>query len=389
MTGFRLEPVDTLFFRDGTPFTADSARQDGVDSLFPPHPPTVAGALRAALARANGWNGHGRWPEDICRVLGDGLEDPGRLAIDGPFVLHDEEPLFRAPRHLLGASGASGWRPAALLRPGQTTLCDLGDAIRLPEAPPSTDEIMSLDASDGHWLTGAGMQAVLRGRCPSENEVLESRALWREESRIGLERQQHTRTAKESMLYSSTHVRLMHGRPRPRRPGHSGDVALGVRVSGIPESWKLPVGDLIPLGGESRVVECHRWSVDPALATPRDEIVASGRAAVIALSPLDLDGAVDQTGLSLAVPEGGDVEIVSACLDRPLRIGGWDSLTRRPHPLRSVLAPGSVLFCEAAEPHRFLDAMTGGTGLPSLGRRQAFGFGAVALGIWPIGSEAT
>ena len=113
MTGFRLEPVDTLFFRDGTPFTADSAPQDGVDSLFPPHPPTVAGALRAALARANGWNGHGRWPEDICRVLGDGLEDPGRLSIDGPFVLHDEEPLFRSPRHLLGASGASGWRPGA------------------------------------------------------------------------------------------------------------------------------------------------------------------------------------------------------------------------------------------------------------------------------------
>ena len=96
----------------------------------------------------------------------------------------------------------------------------------------ATDEIMSLDASDGHWLTRAGMHAVLRGRCPSENEVLESRALWREESRIGLERQQHTRTAKESMLYSSTHVRLMHGRPRPRRPGHRGDVALGVRVSG-------------------------------------------------------------------------------------------------------------------------------------------------------------
>ena len=389
MTGFRLEPVDTLFFRDGTPFTADSAPQDGVDSLFPPHPPTVAGALRAALARANGWNGHGRWSEDICCVLGDGWDDPGRLSIDGPFLLHDEEPLFRAPQYLLGASGPSGWRPRTLLRPGPPALCDLGDAVRLPEIPSSAEEILSLGASDGHWLTRAGMQTVLRGRCPSGNEVMESRALWGEEPRIGLKRQQQTRTAEENMLYSSTHVRLMHGRPCLRRPGQPGDVSLGVRVSGIPKSWKLPIGDLVPLGGESRVAECHRWTGDPALDMPRDEIVASGRAAIIALSPLDLDGAVDANGLFLTVPGGGNVEIASACLDRPLRIGGWDSLTRRPHPLRSVLAPGTVLFCEAAQPRRFLDAMTGGTGLPSMGRRQAFGFGAVALGIWPIESEAT
>ena len=389
MTGLRLEPVDTLFFRNGTPFTADSAPQDGVDSLFPPHPPTVAGALRAALARANGWDGRGRWPEDVCRVLGDGWDDPGEFSVDGPFLLQDEEPLFRAPRHLLGASGTTGWRPRALLRPGPPMLCDLGDTVRLPEAPPGTEEVQSLAVSDGHWLTRAGMQTVLRGQCPTDNHVVESRALWRAESRIGLERQQQTRTAKESMLYSSKHIRLMHGRPCPRRPGQRGEVALGVRVSGIPEPWKLPVGGLVPLGGESRLVECHRWSIDPALAMPRGEIVASGRVAVVALSPLDLDGAVDENGLSLEIPGGDAVAIVAACLDRPLRIGGWDSLTRRPHPLRSVLAPGSVLFCQAAEPRRFLEAVTDRTGLPSLGRRQAFGFGAVALGIWPPGSEAT
>lgn len=392
MTGLRFEPLDTLFFRDGTPFTADSAPQDDVDSLFPPHPPTVAGALRAALARANGWNGHGRWPDEFCRVLGDGWDDTGQLSIDGPFLLQDEEPLFRAPRHLLGATGPSGWRPRALLRPGPPTLCDLGDAVRLPEAPPGTEEALSLDAGNNHWLTRVGMQEVLRGQCPPEDQVVENRALWRAELRVGLERQPKTRTARENMLYSSTHVRMMHGHPRPGQTGHRGDVSLGVRVSGIPESWKEPVGDLIPLGGESRVAECHCWNVDPALTVTQDtqdEIIASGRAAVIALSPLDLDGAVDANGLSLAVPDGGEVRIVSACLDRPLRIGGWDSLARRPHPLRSVLAPGSVLFCEAAEPSRFVEAVNSGSGLPSLGSRQAFGFGAVALGIWPIKSEAT
>ena len=74
MTGVRLEPLDTWFFRDGTPFTADSAPQEDVRSLFPPHPPTVAGALRAALALSRGWSGRGRWSQEIAGVLGDGPE---------------------------------------------------------------------------------------------------------------------------------------------------------------------------------------------------------------------------------------------------------------------------------------------------------------------------
>ena len=377
MIGFRLEPVDTLFFRDGTPFAAGSAPQDGVNSLFPPHPTTVAGALRAGLAQANGWNGHGRWPERVSNVLGDGSDDLGLVSIDGPFLLRDNEPLYRAPRHLLGATDSAGWQPRVLLRPGPAAACDLGDAVRLPETPSYGDETAALKPGDRQWLTPAGMEAVLRGELPSTTELVASDALWKEEPRIGLERERHTRSAKEGMLYSTRHVRLIHA------------VSLGVRVAGIPGSWTLPFGRLVPLGGESRLVECRRWTVDPILTVPRESIVASRRVAVIALSPLDIDAAVATGREPLVVPGGSDVRIVSACLDRPLRIGGWDALARRPLPLRPVLAPGSVLFCEVADPCRFLEAMTAVRGRPSVGARQRFGFGAVALGTWPHESEAT
>ncbi len=49
MIGVQLHPVDTWFFRDGTPFAADSAPQEKLDSLFPPYPPTVVGALRTVI----------------------------------------------------------------------------------------------------------------------------------------------------------------------------------------------------------------------------------------------------------------------------------------------------------------------------------------------------
>ena len=34
MIGIRFDPLDTLFFRNGTPFARGSAPQDGVASLF-------------------------------------------------------------------------------------------------------------------------------------------------------------------------------------------------------------------------------------------------------------------------------------------------------------------------------------------------------------------
>ena len=375
MIGIRLEAVDTWFFRDGTPFLAGSAPQDDVGSSFPPHPASVAGALRAALALCNGWNGRGRWPVALDEVLGDGPGDLGMLSVDGPFLLRGDQPLFRAPRHLLGTVDADGWSPRACLRPGREVMCDLGDAVRLPEVPRAGSEFHDLETGDGWWLTRAGLESVLGGTFPSRTEVISSKELWSEEPRIGLERDRNTRTALEGGLYSTRHVRLMRG------------VSLGARVGGVPADWTLPFGRLVSLGGESRLAECREWHAEPALAVPKAEIEASGRVMIVALSPLDLERDV-YTGRR---PLGaiGNARVVSACLDRPQRIGGWDSLARRPLPLRCVLPPGSVLFCATAEPWRFIEAITGADGLARMGARQQWGFGLVALGNWSDEEEVS
>jgi len=366
--GIQFQPVDTWFFRDAAPFTAQSTPQEQVGSLFPPHPPTAVGAARAELARLNGWNGTGRWPPELCEVLGNGPDDLGKLSFGGPFLLRDEQPLFRAPRHLLGTANSHGWRPAALLRPGSPVACDLDDAVRLPELPDSAGGIEKLKPGNDAWLTAAGMNAVLGGRLPEAAEVVPSAALWEEEARIGLERERHTRTAKEGMLYSTRHV-------RPRR-----GVALGMHVAGVPADWVRPFDRVMPLGGESRLAACREWTLDLRLGAPVERIRSARRVALVALSPLDLAEAV-HPGTPVVGLDG--VRVVCACLERPHRVGGWDSLARRPLPLRPVLPPGSTLFCEMADGERFAAAATPGGGLVRIGTRQEWGFGLVALGIWP------
>lgn len=374
MTGVRLEPLDTWFFRDGTPFTADSTPQDDVRSLFPPHPPTVVGALRAALALSRGWSGRGRWSQKIAGVLGDGPESLGVLSLDGPFVLRNEEPLFRAPRRLLGVDEPDGWRPAAFLRPGAPAECDLGADIRLPEmsAARSGDDWSRRKAGDNQWLTPAGMNAVLRGELPAPDDLVSSRTLWSDEPRIGLERNPDTRTAEEGLLYSTRHVRLARS------------VSLGVRIGGLPPDWRPPFGRTLSFGGESRTAACREWNAALSLDAPLPN-TNGGRVTVIALTPLDLSD--DACLGSEPLEELGGARVVCACLDRPQRIGGWDSLARRPLPLRSVLPAGSVLFCEGAAPERLRDVITTGRRLARVGARRPLGFGLAALGAWPRDQE--
>ncbi len=370
MIGVRLKPVDTWFFRDGTPFTRDASPQDDVESLFPPHPATTAGALRAALALAQGWGGRGRWRASFNDVLGNGPEDMGGLSFDGPFLLRGGEPLFRSPRHLLGVTGSNGWRPCALLRPGPPVRCDLGEKIRLPDLPEENKIGAKLQTGDQEWITLRGLTSVLRGALPETGEIVESKALWSVEERIGLERDRETRSAKEGMLYSTRQI----------RPGHN--VSLGVRISGLPADWAGPSGQLIPLGGESRLARCLEWQGCAELDMLPAPTGPAGRAVLVALSPLDLEEAVIRGERPLDTLDGA--RVVSACLNRPQRIGGWDSLAYRPLPLRSTLTPGSVLFCEIPEGRG--DAVAGG-GLLRLGARTAWGLGLIAAGVWPEDRE--
>ncbi|PSB39443.1 type III-B CRISPR module-associated Cmr3 family protein [Aphanothece minutissima] len=367
----QLEPLDTLFFRDGTPFSGESTGPKEVGGLFPPHPASITGALRAALARANGWTGSGRWPAELNAAFGPGPDDLGLLSFTGPVLLRQGEPLFPVPLHLQGASEGGGWNPRALLRPGPPVACDLGPAVRLPELPAEIQgpERAELKEGEGWWLTLPGLERVLRGELPPSGALVAGGDLWKEERRIGIERDRSSRTAVDGMLYTTRHVRLAPG------------VSLGVEIALAPSdrNWNAPSG-VLPLGGESRQAACSPWTQPFTLTAPQAAIDGSGRLLVIALTPLDLDA--DQALGRRPLADLGDARVVSACLGRPLRIGGWDSLARRPLDLQSFLPAGSVLFCELPDPGRLADTLAAGGGLARLGARQRWGYGLVALGTW-------
>lgn len=354
---FALEPLDSLFFRSGRPFNLGETGQMEIEAVFPPSPTTVVGALRASLARARGWHGQGDWDSALKAVLGDG-EDLAQLRFSGPQLLQGGQPLFPAPLYLLGKQTAGRW-DLVRLRPSKAALhTDLG-AVRLPEPEGKTDGHKLLERC---YLTAAGMARALAGGLPESLDIRTAGELWQVEPRIGIRRDRATRTTPEDALYQIHHVRLL-----PK-------VALAVAIEGLPAGWQPQA--LAPLGGESRMA----WVTPIAdLALPPAPPLAGEplRYTVTLVTPARFaDDSWRQAGGALAGLPG---RIVSACLGKPVLIGGFDSRARAPKPLVPYLPAGSSWFMEtsAADAAQVLAAHGS-----KIGEQTAWGFGQILIGSW-------
>lgn len=363
MRHLKLSPLDTLFFRDGSPFTAGETGQMEVRGVFPPSPTTVAGALRAAFARQLGWPG-GPWSADITAKLGNG-DDLGPLRFSGPHLLKDGQPLFPAPLHLLQAKVRKENEQAkektylTWLKPGAELQTDVG-TVKLPEVIEAKDddgkEVTGFKPLENAYLRLEGMQAVLNGHLPKLTDVVRSGDLWRSEARVGIHRDDESRTTKEDALYQTAHIRLQKG------------VSLVVGVSGYGGAFP----NLAALGGESRMVGLEETS---ALELPGAPTLAARRYTVTLITPARFkDDGWKTPGGKLSDLPG---RVLSACVGKPVMIGGWDSEAKRPKPLEPHLPAGSMFFMEADDVPNGAD-MHG----KHIGEKAAWGYGQILIGAW-------
>jgi len=357
------EPLDTFFFRDGRPYTQGESEQADVASLFPPSPSTLVGALRAAAARAMGWNGRGAWDTSIHEALGDGLS-LGPLRCRGPWLRQHGEILYPLPANLcIDASE----QHTALLQPGPGRDCDLGDGVRLPTLPSNAPKVAGWKPATDHWLTAQALEQALQAEPPVVRSIIRQHALWSPEARVGIERNASTRTTEEGALYSPRHIRLTQA------------TALCLQVHGLSNQVLAQLAQQPhPLGGESRLA----WITPVTNPPPIPPMAASLQR---------VDGSICftlnlTTPLPLAAPPhpGGNLSgvpgtIVSACLPRPQMLGGWDSLAQRPLPLVPHLVPGSVFFMQADAAQEMAVRALHGT---CIGTHPAWGWGHVLVGTW-------
>lgn len=359
MTLLTFTPLDTLFFRDGRPYNKDESNAQVV-SQFPPFAPTLIGAARAAFARKLGWP-ETDWDTHVKPHFGGG-EDLLPVSFSGPYLLRKGRPVFPAPALLVRGTDGTCIR----LRPGSTRNSDFGETVRLPEPPTATGKY---EAAFG-WLTLKGMSHVLGGGLPKA--VLKQDRLFRHERRVGNWRVTATRTVSEdNAIYSSGHVRLAR------------NVELTLLAERLPPD--LEPDNPAPVAGESRM--CWISRQENGLALPKAPSLYANdgvlRYCAILITPLDIEG------IGLPKPNAPYVnlpgKLVSACIGRAQRVGGWGGWKGtalgggEPLPLRTSLPAGSVFFMEAdSAAANGVRAMHGA----KIGARTEWGFGQLLIGAW-------
>lgn len=361
--------LDTGFFRSGQPFNAGEGGYSGVRGIFPPTMNTLQGAIRTALAVAKGWSPTGgQLPPELGTP-----EHLGVLSLRGPYLLFGNEPYYQMPYHLLvkRKSGPDSLKKFVFLTPGEPVTCDLGQEICLPQPVEQLDGASSVE---GLYISKSGYTSLLAGQLPLEEQIKEQENLWKEEPRVGLERNDNTRTAVDSHLYRIQHV-------RPEK-----EVKIRVIVCGLPPGWPELPRRVFPLGGEGRLsaVEVKGFSKKeqinllPACPTLAPGTGGTLRFTVTLITPGsfgDLAGVV-RRGLP-----GIPGRCLSACLLRPQLIGGWDLVNREPRPLTPYLAPGSTWFFEStAEDLSALNKLHGAC----IGEKTAYGYGQILIGKWEV-----
>jgi|LSQX01.2.fsa_nt_gb CRISPR-associated protein Cmr3 len=361
--------LDTGFFRSGQPFIAGEGGSRGVRSIFPPTINTLQGAIRTALATAKGWSpADGQLPPELGHT-----DDLGTLSLRGPYLLFEDIPYYQIPYRLL-VKRESGLKPSKqfiFLNPGKPVNCDLGKEVCLPQP---LEKLEGAGSSEGLYISKTGYTSILAGLLPLQEEIKEERDLWKEEPRVGLERNDKTRTAEDSFLYRIQHIRPAKG------------VKIRVIVKGLPANWPELSSKILPLGGEGRLsaVEIKRLTKEdeknllpkiPSLVPATDGIL---RFTVTLITPgcfQDMKKAI-RNG-----PEGIPGRCISACIIKPQLIGGWDLVKREPRPLTPYLAPGCTWFFEGTvEDLPVIENLHGAC----IGEKAVYGYGQIVIGKWEV-----
>lgn len=351
-------PLDTLFFRDGSPYNRQEL-QSNICTIFPPSPTTLIGAIRAAWARSMKWRDGERWDKNIQSRLGSGFNLPEGVSFDGPYLFRNSEPLFPAPAHLLGIlpdkpEENEKPRKLLLLSPCHQMETDLGN-VQIPDIQNSADLEGHKVLTDEWWITASGLKQILLGIVPDCETLVYCNNLWQVEHRTGNFRDPATRTTGLMSLYAPQHIRLHH------------NVSLVMYAEGLPEEHHYAVQQQpAPVGGEARIctltIETGHLSSLLNISEPK----SSEQYLLIALTPVQL-GSSPRPGLTI-----GDGKLQSACNPLPVMLGGWDR--DKPRKLVPCLRPGSVLFLQSEQAHRMHEII-------KHGNNPQWGFGRFISGV--------
>lgn len=308
----KVDAFDTLYFRDGKPFTM------GTDiwgsGIFPPYPSMLYGALRSAYFSYN---------NKELKNANTPNDPTGNLRITGFHLMNNDEIYFPAPLDCAKEKDANAQK-VFILKPKKCLIssnCPSSHILML-------DGKKKIESIPDAWLDESSFQSYLI--CDESNITFkEIDSLITLEPKIGIGRSNATHTTEDSMLYRVAMKRMK-------------ETSLIIEFEGI----NLPEAGIIKLGGEGRPV--HYESIkDVQIKAP--EIDGNMFKLYLSTPAIFENGWLPGwiNGNSLEGQYSGlKLRLLTASIGRVVYIGGFDMKAKEPKPMKRAVPAGSMYYFE-------------------------------------------
>jgi len=353
-----LEPIDVWLFRDGRPFDAGSDHR--AESLFPPFPSVIQGAIRShhlVVKKVNLQD-----PQAIAAAVGTATcyKD---LRIRGPFLARWDD-NGAVTRYLPAPADATTVcrEPHRQIRPASPP----GKEPRLRTSAP-TPYLVGLDdtpakGEGGGWLREDDLRRYLAGETVP---VIEDKDLFQRESRPGIGMESQRRVASEGAFYEVEFIRPQCG------------VGLYLEVEGY-DGW--PEQGELRLGGEGHGARFQQVKGAPAWREPPDPLPERFKVYLATPAFFREGWRPAEWGRFFDRP----VELVAAAVGRYQNIGGFDVASGTHKAARRYVPAGSVYYfhCRDSKPARLQSSLIQNA---ITDEGAEIGFGQVIIGEWREG----
>lgn len=319
---FKISPLDNLYFGKGSPFSA------GVDtigkSIFPPSPSTFYGAFASYYLAL-----HGNSPKTISTIK-------NTLIIKGIHYLLGSSVHTLAPLDLVKDKNQTK---------DELTLLNITKSIVYSNFPEDSMDLLYsqyvVENVPG-LIDESTMKDYLENKVTSFPYLNLSNYV-QEEAKIGIKRDQRTKTVEEGYLYEVNYIRLA------KDIENKFDFIIDLKFGD--DAFTFPEEGLIKLGGEAKTAKFKKIEDKPSfLESPQKEAIKSlinkkKKFKIILNTP-----AIFKNGWKPDLTRFGlNAKLVTAILGKPLSIGGWDMEKKQAKPMYKAVPAGSVFYYESLE----------------------------------------
>lgn len=320
---YAIDAVDTLFFRNGSPFDADLSQS--ASSMFPPFPSVYAGALRYA-------DTSGKSMSAISRALKIGFSG---LMVDGKLLMPRPLDTMVLPSNRLKMLNLVPSPIGSYPLP----LCLSGEGLTTGK---------EIEPQGGGYLDEADISQYLQGN-EFNAECLSLSDLINRERHIGIQIDRCSGTSRPGVWYSIEKVRPISQRNL--------SCSLVVEAEGVSIMDPCP----IKLGGESKAASIRSldrgYQVAPVSSSGKYFKLYLATPAIFKHGwlPWWIDP-VSKEGFFAHKKNRIRVRLISAAIGRHVAVGGFALEKRKPKEMRYAVPAGSVYFFEIIE-GQFKDAI--------------------------------